>query len=81
MKRMIGRIWKGVYALFVAFALSFGASQAFATTALVEVCGDDPGELGYCPPYTHLTCAYDCLLIYGTDYGRCFGDGCCVCFI
>ena len=62
-----------------ASALSFGAAEALRFAG--DECGDEPGELGTCPPYNPVSCTQDCWELYGTE-GECgpSGDGpCCRC--
>lgn len=79
MNRIIRWTVGSAYALFVAFALTFGATQAFATTTLDD-CTQEAGFIGTCPPYEDHTCAEACSEIYGGG-GNCFPGGCCICML
>ena len=62
-------------AVIVIAVLAFGTAQALER----DVCGDEPGEIGLCPPYNKLTCAQDCFMIYQST-GSCIGNpSCCTC--
>jgi hypothetical protein len=65
------------YALLVVAALSFGATQALAVTA--QECGDDPWEVGTCPPLDEESCPEECDKVFGTT-GKCVA-GCCICVL
>lgn len=79
MKRLVRWISASVYAIFVAFALSFGATQVFATTTASECPGQPypPEFLGTCPPYDDFECNKECTW-YGFQGGACLGT-CCTC--
>jgi hypothetical protein len=79
MRRSIRWAVNGTYALFVAAALSFGASQAFATTTLSS-CPHlgNPEVIGECPPYDDFSCNTGCMQAGFTAGGDCFGS-CCTC--
>lgn len=79
MPRVVKRIAATLFALFVASALAFGGSTLLASSG-GEFCGDDPGEIGTCPPYDDSSCFDDCLLIYGNPGGKChLPTDCCIC--
>lgn len=80
MSRMMRWTCNSLFALFVGVALTFGATQAFATTTLVDCERTEPEFIGSCPPYTDATCDEDCRNNHNFEGGSCVGP-CCVCFI
>lgn len=74
MRRLISHLRLGFFALTIAGALGFGATQAFA-----DVNADTPWYT-YCPAtgydYPNITCAYGC---DSTGRGYCTADGRCAC--
>lgn len=69
-----------LFGLFVIGGLGFGASTVAGVSTLEE-CGDDPGELGTCPPFTNQSCNEEC---FEQDFfgGQCVNQGgqqCCIC--
>lgn len=60
----------------VVAALAFGASAAMAS---VGECGDDPGEIGTCPPFTQSSCGDECFKRFMSG-GQCI-QGCCLCAV
>ena len=71
----VKRVVQVCTAVIVIAVLTFGTAQALER----DECGDDPGELDYCPPYTEVTCPQACWEIYKTN-GACIGSpNCCVC--
>lgn len=84
MSRLFTRLSTGLFALFVAGGLTFGATQALGATA-THTCGDDPGELGLCPPFSDPSCNFACFQQFGT-FGGCGateepGVICCICAV
>jgi hypothetical protein len=81
MKRII-RATETLFAVAVIWALSLGATRLVGENLH---CGDDPGELGTCPPYTESSCGSACANMFGTS-GSCLIIGspgmpynCCIC--
>ena len=71
----IKRVVQVCTAVIVIAVLTFGTAQALER----DVCGDDPGEIGLCPPYDNESCQVDCQEIYGNT-GWCIGSpSCCTC--
>lgn len=79
MNRVIRWTCRSAYALFVAFALIFGGTQAFATTAVTECEPNPDGIVRTCPPYNDAQCDAACKTDLYTR-GACL-DGCCVCWL
>lgn len=77
MGRRIEHLAGAVYALLAVAALTFGASTALRAS---EACGDDPGELGTCPPITEYGCNAQCEQLYGFG-GSCDPHACCTCLL
>lgn len=84
MKRFL-RLTAGLYAILVVWGLSFAGMQL----RMNDACGDDAGEIGWCPPYTEESCNSDCFSLYGT-FGSCnnpieknqeFLGYCCMCAV
>jgi len=72
-------LFRSLVVVALASAFSFGAAEALRLA--VDECGDEPGELGTCPPYNERSCDDACEGLYGTE-GECgpSGDGpCCRC--
>jgi hypothetical protein len=72
---------RGGFAALVAVAMTFAGPREAA--AFIP-CG--PGEefLGTCPPYSMVTCEWDCWVKFGNWGSLCMGgetDGCCVCLL
>lgn len=76
MERQIMRFLSVAYGVAVVAALSFGVSQ---TLRAADVCGDDPGEIGTCPPFTNQSCGDECVDRFMSG-GQCL-QGCCVCAV
>lgn len=60
-----------IFILLIVGGITFGASQAFGSARLTYYCGDNPEDLGCCPPYDHWGCVQDCW-----DLGYYFGGAC-----
>ena len=75
----LSRISVVLIGLFVAAGLAFGATQAFGS-GMAMTCGDDPGEIGTCPPFTQSTCNEACEDMFDGNPGACLA-GCCVCTV
>ena len=68
----------------VAFASAFSFGAAQALPLMHGSCGDEPGELGTCPPYSESSCQTTCWLLYQSPESECgpSEDGpCCRCQI
>lgn len=70
------RIFSLLITAFVVGGLTFGASEVIGSDAF-DVCGDDPGEIGTCPPFDQESCQDECEEQFMTT-GGCF-QGCCIC--
>lgn len=76
-----------LFSLFVLAALVFGATTVYASSMAMSECGNDPGEIGTCPPYDDPSCHFDCQVIYQTPGGECHrvddkpGLLCCICAV
>lgn len=80
MSRLLTRLSTLLFGLFVVAGLAFGASTVSAVSTLEE-CGDDPWEVGTCPPYSEEDCDDICDFRFGNP-GDCINQGgevCCVC--
>lgn len=82
MTRWVARVLKALFALAVAAGLTYGAVSAIQLRA-GEECGDDPGELDTCPPFTEMSCNETCFMMNGSP-GGCVhfsGGECCTCTV
>ena len=71
----IKRVVQVCTAVIVIAVLTFGTAQALER----DVCGDEPGEIGLCPPYDDESCNGTCDKLYQSS-GRCIGNpSCCPC--
>lgn len=77
MKAIGSRIGTGLFALFVTAALTFGGAQALSSPVSSN-CGDDPHEIGTCPPLTNAECDEQCAAMEEFVGGQCMA-GCCRC--
>ena len=77
MAQRIKHLAGAAYALLAVVALTFGASTALRAN---ETCGDDPGEIGTCPPFTEYGCNAECTVRYGFG-GSCDPFACCTCLL
>ncbi len=68
----------------IAGALAFGATEALGRS-MGDPCGNDPGELGTCPPFTVQSCQTACDELFGNgplgDCGPSSDGPCCRCVI
>ena len=71
MSRLVRRCLTALFVLFVVGGIGFGASQAFGSARLTYYCGDNPEDLGCCPPYDQVSCVESCW-----DLGYYFGGAC-----
>lgn len=83
MTTLLQRLSKGMFIIAVIGGLAFGATQA-AQGMPTATCGEDPGEMGECPPFNNDLCAGVCFLAHQT-IGECIphqgGPDCCTCFM
>ena len=71
----VKRVGQVCTAVIVIAVLTFGTAQALER----DVCGDEPGEIGLCPPYDDESCDNACGKLYQSN-GRCIGNpSCCTC--
>ncbi len=80
MSKRLRSALRSLAALSVVTVLTLGAAQVLH--AGPPWCGDDEGEIGFCPPYTATSCYTTCNGIYGYG-GTCTSptNGCCICEI
>lgn len=83
MTRLLRSLSKRLFIVAVLGGLTFGAVSV-AQGLPAEPCGEDPGELGECPPFNDQTCFGACYLWNGNG-GVCMlhsaGPDCCTCMI
>ena len=83
MTRLLRSLSKRLFIVAVLGGLTFGAVSVVQGIP-VPPCGEDPGELGECPPFNNQTCFGACYL-WGETYGECMphgaGPDCCICII
>lgn len=86
MPRLIQRGLTALFVLFVVGGIGFGASQAFGSTRVTTYCGEQPEDMGCCPPFNEISCNQVCLLLVFPLGGACIStdggdpcDHCCTC--
>lgn len=84
MWQTIRKMGYGASAICVIVSIGLGVGEASASISN-GYCGDDPGELGTCPPYDDDTCGDDCHQLLGSPWGQCgptsYDGQCCICVL